>query len=93
MAAHVFPLTVKLLLEREGHSTLTDDDRIRCLAVDKILASPRWFEDEDRDDGSESQVSASRIMSKIRLNSMFEKAAAQFYAAEPKPAGEGQGTG
>lgn len=27
MAAHVFPLAVKLLLEREGHYTLTDDDR------------------------------------------------------------------
>lgn len=38
MAALVFPLVVKLLLEREGHYVLTDDDRDWCFAVDKLLA-------------------------------------------------------
>lgn len=57
----------------------------RCLAVDKVLASPRWFED---DDGTESELSASRIVSKIRLNLMFEKAAAKFYEKQSEPSGE-----
>ena len=34
MAAQVFPLIVKLLLEKEGHYALSDEDRVRCLAVD-----------------------------------------------------------
>ena len=34
MAAYVFPLAVKLLLEREGHYVLTDTDRGWCWAVD-----------------------------------------------------------
>lgn len=91
MAAHVFPLTVKLLLEREGHYVLTDDDRVRCLAVDKLLASPRWF--EERDDGTESEVSGSSIISKIRLDLMFGKAAAKFYQEQSKPSDESEPRG
>ena len=42
MAAYVFPLAVKLLLEREGHYVLTDTDRGRCWAVDPLLALAQW---------------------------------------------------
>ena len=42
MAAYVFPLAVKLLLEREGHYVLTDTDRGRCWAVDQLLALAQW---------------------------------------------------
>ncbi len=38
MAAYVFPLAVKLLLERESHYVLTDTDRGGCWAVDQLLA-------------------------------------------------------
>lgn len=44
MAAHVFPLTVKLLLVQDGYYQLSDDDRIGCLAVDRLLSSTRWVE-------------------------------------------------
>jgi hypothetical protein len=42
MAAHVFPLAVKLLLEHEGHYTLSDNDEWRCMAVDKLLSVNEW---------------------------------------------------
>ena len=45
MAAYVFPLAVKLLLEREGHYVLTDTDRGRCWAVDQLLALAQWTQE------------------------------------------------
>jgi len=42
MAAWVFPLAVKLLLEREGHYSLTLKDRGRCRSIDKLLATADW---------------------------------------------------
>jgi hypothetical protein len=47
MAAHVFPLTVKLMLEKEGHYAPTDDDRGACLATDLLLVEKQWVEDRD----------------------------------------------
>lgn len=44
MAAFAFPLTVKLLLERDGQYTFSEDDRVRCLALDKVLATTGWHE-------------------------------------------------
>jgi hypothetical protein len=44
MAAWVFPLAVKLLLQRDGYYALSDDDRYRCLAIDKLLAVTAWGE-------------------------------------------------
>ena len=49
MAAFVFPLTVKILLAREGHYALTDDDRDRLMAVDKLLATAGWDDDKDEE--------------------------------------------
>jgi hypothetical protein len=42
MAAYVFPLTVKSLLEREGHYTFGDNDRLRCRTIDKLLSATDW---------------------------------------------------
>jgi hypothetical protein len=64
MAAQVFPLTVKLLMEREGNYTLSEEDRLRCLVVDRILASPEWFGDQDAD--TEPDSVAWKIVSKVR---------------------------
>ena len=44
MAAWVFPLTVKMLLQREGHYQLTDHDCSHCLAIDQLLAVDGWGE-------------------------------------------------
>ena len=41
MAAHVFPLVVTLQLADEGRYALTQGDEVRCLVVDKLLASPQ----------------------------------------------------
>ena len=44
MAAHVFPLAVKLLLVQEGYYTLTDADIIWGRSVDQVVATvdPPW---------------------------------------------------
>ena len=52
MAAHVFPLTVKLLLVHEGHYALTDHDLAGGKAVDMLLAVTNW--DNGPDDGNAS---------------------------------------
>jgi hypothetical protein len=67
MAAHLFPLTVKVLLQREGHYTLNDDDQVACRAVDKILASPKWWSESNH----ENEVSK-QSWSEILLDTRFE---------------------
>jgi len=42
MAAWVFPLAVKLLLQRDGHYACSDIDKARCLTMDKLLAVTDW---------------------------------------------------
>jgi hypothetical protein len=77
MAAHVFPLTVKLMLSTEGHYTLTQDDQVRCLIVDKLLASARWVDAYDDDDDEAplgSDESWTRILSATRSRLAFAKA-------------------
>jgi hypothetical protein len=80
MAAHVFPLVVKLLLAREGHYALIDADRVGCRAVDEILASSQWA---DPDDGTESEESWSRILSKANTRVAIEQAIKKFKEAHP----------
>jgi hypothetical protein len=75
MAAHVFPLTVKLLLAEEDHYVLTDRDRVASLIVDKLLASPKWIGDDEE---VEAEQSWARILSKTRLHYSFEKATEDF---------------
>jgi len=45
MAAWAFPIAVKLLLQRDGHYSFSEDDTCRCLAVDKLLAATAWGEE------------------------------------------------
>ncbi len=44
IAAFAFPLAVKLTLKREGHNTLTEEDEVRCHALDLLLAKTDWSE-------------------------------------------------
>ena len=73
MAAYVFPLAVKLLLVENGHYGLTDDDRIRCLAVDKLLASVQWVEDRGAGD-DESDESWTAVTARVRRDLDWERA-------------------
>ena len=70
MAAHVFPLAVKLLLAKEGHYTLSDADRVRGLSVDKLLAAAQWADDRE----AEFKESWSKIESRTRRDLAWEKA-------------------
>lgn len=69
MAAHVFPLTVKLLLVREGHYEFTDNDGAAAMAVDKLLAATDW--DHGPDEGIASVWS--KIVSDTWLHQQFER--------------------
>ena len=51
---------------------LTDEDRIRCSTVDKILASPQWFEEPDAE--KELERSATQIVSKTRIDLAWDRA-------------------
>jgi hypothetical protein len=52
MAAFVFPLAVKLLLQQEGHYRLSSADEAQCKAVDQLLAVVDCdSEDEEEADG------------------------------------------
>lgn len=79
MAAHVFPLTVKLLLVREGHYELTDNDCAAARAVDKLLAVTNW---EDGPDEGVASVWA-KIVSDCWLHLNFERRMAKFKEEHP----------
>ena len=85
MAAYVFPLAVKLLLEREGHYALTDIDRGGCLAVDQLLAWAQWVEDEA---GRESQESWTSIRSKAIQNLHLTQLLRNFLDKHPELFGD-----
>jgi hypothetical protein len=82
MAAHAFPLTVKLLLEKEGRYAPTDDDRAACLAIDLLLVEEQWVEDADADsdgdgDGTNAGRSWNEVIHKtarsVRFDAIWEK--------------------
>ena len=74
MAAYVFPLAVKLLLEREGHYALTDTDRGGCRAVDQLLACAKWVEDEVARESQESWTSIrSRVKQDLLIRNFLDK--------------------
>ena len=72
MAAHGLPLAVKLLLVENRFYQLSDEDRIRCLAVDRLLHSTRWV--DRRDVAEESPDTWTAIRSKIRQDLNWERA-------------------
>jgi len=80
MGAFVFPLAVKLLLENDNRYVLSEDDRVRCLAIDKILASPKWAEDRM----GESETSWTKILSNTHSDIAFERALAAIRQEHPE---------
>lgn len=74
MAAHVFPLAVKLMLEKEGHYAPTDEDRAACLATDLLLVETQWVEDRDgRDTGHSWHEVINKTTSSVRFDKIWEK--------------------
>jgi len=74
MAAHLFPLTVELLVEKEGHYALTDEDRAACLATDLLLVSPQWVEDrDDRETGHSWHEVIEKTTNDLRWEKIWEK--------------------
>ena len=69
MAAHVFPLVVKLQLEQEGHYALTAEDRAACLATDLRLTKTQWIVD---DDGREEGHSWHEVIQKTKRGVKFD---------------------
>jgi hypothetical protein len=86
MAAHVFPLMIKLQLGGEGRYALTQVDEVACLIVDKLLASPQWYDDEDG--ARESKDAWPRILSKTRMHLAFQKATEAFYQRHADAGGD-----
>jgi hypothetical protein len=72
IAAFVFPLVVKLLLEREGFYELSTYDAVRCKAVDKLLAIDRWAGHDD-----ECASRWDEVISKLHTDEMWEVAFGQ----------------
>ena len=85
MAAYVFPLAVKLLLEREGHYALTDTDRVGCRVVDQLLASARWVEEEA---GRGAKESWTGIRSKARRDLDWDNAMKAVRKTHPELFGD-----
>ena len=81
MAAHAFPLAVKLLLQREDYYTFTNDDQAACRVIDRILASSTWWSDPD--DAEELEQSWSRILSKTKLHMYTERAIEEYKKTHP----------
>jgi hypothetical protein len=80
MAAFVFPLAVKLLLQKEGFYSLNDEDKSKCAAIDKLLATTEWgTEDSDSGDG----CTWHRIVSSARLDQDFDRRMAAYLKAHP----------
>lgn len=84
MAAHVLPLVVKLMLERDGDYKLTDDDRSACLATDPLLVATQWVDDRDERDTGEKRPSWQRILSKSRLDMSFDRAMEKYRKEHPE---------
>lgn len=84
MAAHVFPLVVKLLLSADNRYALTTNDRIRCFIVDKVLASPQWADDR----AGKSEQSWSSILSETHSNVTFEEALRDIRRSHPELFGD-----
>ena len=73
MAAHVFPLTVKLLLDREGHYKFTDDDANSSKAVDKLLVVTEWEKGSEEGRASVWSKTIYEISSAAAWKGIWEK--------------------
>jgi hypothetical protein len=86
MAAHVFPLAVKLLLAREGHYQFSEKDRDSAESVDKILVAKDWDDEPDE----RSSVWAT-IMSDAHSRRLWKRIAERMRAESSDTASSGQG--
>ncbi len=87
MAAWVFPLVVKLLLRGEGHYELTEDDTVRCLAVDKLLSITGWDE-EPNDEPYRWREVVSETSSNYGFDRIMERIEREHPEWFPKPRSE-----
>lgn len=72
MAAYVFPLAVKLLLVKDGHYSLTEEDSVRCRAMDKLLASTQWTQNDVVGVGDDESWAA--VTARVRRDLNWERA-------------------
>jgi hypothetical protein len=74
MAAHMFPLAVKLLLEQEGHYAPTNEDRASCLAADLLLAETQWVADGDgREEGRTWHEVIQKTKRSVQFDAIWER--------------------
>lgn len=74
MAAHAFPLAVKLLLEKEGHYAVTDEDRGACVATDLLLVEKEWVEDRDgRNEGRSWNEIVRKTRRSVQFHTIWQK--------------------
>ena len=83
MAAHVFPLTLKLMLAQENLYALTEADRAASLATDSLLVATQWADDRNghRDDEVPSWRS---VLSKANSDLAFERAWDEYKRKHPE---------
>lgn len=80
MAAFVFPLMLKAMLQAEGHYAMTARDRGSCRAIDKLLASVDWG---DRSSHQGMTARWRRIVDTAREGAMWDELAEQTLASLP----------
>jgi len=68
MASFVFPLATKLLLAATHLYELTQDDRAALLAIDNLLAAPRWGHTANEDEEEDGPTPWDRILFDSRLD-------------------------
>lgn len=94
MAAHVFPLAVKLLLEQEGHYAPTDEDRASCLATDVLLAATQWVADDDgREEGRTWHEVIQKTKRSVQFDAIWERVKAEhpeLFQADSEESEEGR---
>jgi hypothetical protein len=79
IAAFSFPLTVKLCLKQEGHYTLTRGDKVRCRALDLLLAATDW-----RDYGGSNSTVWQKQLSQASRKVTVDEAVAAYRAMQHK---------
>jgi hypothetical protein len=82
MAAHAFPLTLKLMLAQESLYALTEADRAASLATDSLLVATQWA--DDRDGRRDEEVPSWRsVLSKANSDLAFERAWNEYKRKHP----------
>lgn len=80
MAAFAFPLTVKLLLAKEGHYQLTSADEAQWKSIDRLLGVTGWDEESEEDNDGRAWH---KILSEAKWDHDVEKRMEQFLKDHP----------